>query len=178
MFLAAADPWWADWPKFLPGWFAFLWVVGAAVRKVWLRRQKLALGAADDELRNALTAARSSFEDIITQGRRAPWFEADERRETARSIRDLADRRSDQALRGVLAKVADAWDEAFARAPGAAKPRIRVMGQPSSPEERAESARIQRQFGMEADAARAGLEHIKAALVRLNELERRTHGRS
>ncbi|MFI8529054.1 hypothetical protein ACIGMX_02205 [Streptomyces aquilus] len=170
--------WWDEWGKFLPGWLAFLWVVGTAVRKVWLRQQKLALGAADDELRDALIAARSSFEDIIAKGRRAPWFEADERRETARRIRDLAERRKDEALRAELSKVAAAWDEAFAHAPGAARPRIRVMGQPSSPQERAESARVQAQFGKEAEAARPGLEHVKSALARLNELERKTHGRS
>lgn len=46
-----------------------------------------------------------------------------------------------------------------------------------SPQERAESARVQAQLGKEADEARKGLEHIKAALARLDALKLKTHGR-
>ncbi|GAA4016116.1 hypothetical protein [Streptomyces plumbiresistens] len=174
----AASSFWDDWPKFVPGWLAFVATVGTWIYKAWTRRHKVALGAADDELREALEAARIRFEDIIAEGRRADWFMDEERRETARRIRDLADRRKDETLRAELTKVADAWDEAFALAPGAAGPRVRWMDQPSTPQERAESARVQEQFGKEADVSRTALEHIKAALTRLNELERRTLGRS
>ncbi|MGW1063344.1 hypothetical protein ACWD4F_02305 [Streptomyces aureus] len=183
MLLAAAAKaateahWWDDWLKFTPGWLAFLWTVGLGGKKVYQRRHTVALGAADKELREALETARSRFEDIVHEGRRAPWFTDDERRETARRIRDLADRRKDEALRAQLTKVADAWDEAFALAPGAGGPWIRFTDQPSTPQERAESARVQTQFGKEADVARTALEHIKTALDRLNVLERKTLGR-
>ncbi|MFJ3772467.1 hypothetical protein ACIPX0_12305 [Streptomyces sp. NPDC090075] len=181
MMLLAASSGWDDWLKWLPGWLAFAWAVGngiyLGVRKVLDHRNKLALGAADDELREALTTARARFEDIIAQGRRADWFSAEERRETGRKIEDLIGRRTDQVLRDELALIVKAWDQAAARAPGASGPWVRFTDQPSTPSERAESARVQDLFGKEADEAREGLDHIKAALVRLDELERRTHGR-
>jgi len=75
----------------------------------------LALGPDDDELREALTVMRTMFEDIAAQGgRRADWFTAKERRETARRLRDLAECRNDRTLRMWLARVADTWDEVFA----------------------------------------------------------------
>ncbi|WP_405581469.1 hypothetical protein [Streptomyces sp. NBC_01092] len=174
----AASSFWDDWPKFVPGWLAFVATVGTWIYKAWTRRHTVALGAADDELREALEAARTRFEDIIAQGRRADWFMDEKRRETARKIRDLSERRKDEALRVELTKVADAWDETFALAPGAGGPWVRFMDQPSTPQERAESARVQAQFGKEADVARTALEHITTALTRLNELERKTLGRS
>lgn len=174
----AASSWWDDWLKFTPGWLAFIATVGTWIYKGWTRRHTVALGADDDKLREALEAARTRFEDIIAEGRRANWFMDEERRETARRIRDLSERRKDETLRAELAKVADAWDETFALAPGAGGPWVRFMDQPSTPQERAESARVQVQFGKEADVARTALEHITTALARLNELERRTLGRS
>lgn len=87
-----------------------------------MRRHKLALGAADDELREALITARTRFEDIVTEGRRAAWFSAEERRETGRRIQDLAGRRADQVLRDELARVVKAWDDAVVVAPDAAGP--------------------------------------------------------
>ncbi|MFI5879426.1 hypothetical protein [Streptomyces sp. NPDC051554] len=174
--------WWDDWLKFTPGWLAFGWAFGngiwQGIRKWRNVRHKVALGPADDELREALETARTRFEDIVAEGRRAPWFMDEERRETGRRILDLAERRSDETLCAELAKVADAWNEAFALAPGRAAPRVLSTDQPLSPQQRTESARVQEQFGKEADVARAALEHIKAALARLNELQRRMVGLS
>ncbi|MFJ6895652.1 hypothetical protein [Streptomyces hokutonensis] len=179
--LAAATHWWDDWLKFTPGWLAFAWAFGngiwLGIRKWRDRTAKLALGAAADELREALITARTRFEDIVAAGRRADWFTAEERRETGRTIEDLIGRRTDQTLREHLTEVAQAWDQAFAHAPGAAGPMFRWSDHVTTPQEREESARVQTQFGKEADVARTGLQHIKAALTRLDELERKTHGR-
>ncbi len=175
--LAASPDWWVDWPKFLPGWLAFVWTLGIGIRKVVLRRHRLALGAADDELREALTTARGLFEDITAEGRHADWFAAEERRETGRKIQDLIGRRSDQTLRAHLTEAARAWDQAAAHAPAAPGPIMWVAEMYETPQERAEAARVQEQFGQEAEEARKGREFIKAALTRLDALERRTHGR-
>lgn len=184
MFLADAvktaveTHWWDDWLKFTPGWLAFIVTVVTGGRKIWLRRHAVALGADDDKLREALESARTYFEDIVHEGQRAPWFTDEKRRETARKIRDLAERRSDETLRTELTRVADAWDEAFALAPGAAGPWFLREGQDETPQQRAESARVQEQFGKESDVARRALKHVAVALARLNKLERRTIGRS
>ena len=179
--LAAATHWWDDWLKWTPGWLAFAWAVGngiyLGIRKVLDRRSKLALGAAPDDLRTALITARTRFEDIVAEGRRADWFTAEERRETGRAIEDMIGRRTDEMLREHLTGVVAAWTEAFAQAPGAAGPMVRWSDHVTTPEERAESARVQGQFGKSAEAARMGLADIKGALTRLDELERRTHGR-
>jgi hypothetical protein len=136
-----------------------------------------ALGAAPDDLREALITARTRFEDVVAQGRRADWFMAEERRETGRKVEDLIGRRTDQTLRQHLTQVAQAWDQAFAHAPGAAGPMVRWSNHVPTPQEREESGRVQMRFGKASDVARTGLEHIKAALTRLDEPERRAHGR-
>ncbi|MFF3874682.1 hypothetical protein [Streptomyces sp. NPDC001978] len=177
MTAAAADPWWADWPKFLPGWLAFVWTLGAGARKVWVRRHRVALGPADDELREALTAIRTLFEDISAHGgRRADWFMAEERRETARRIQDLAERRKDGILRERLAGVTRAWDEAFAVAPP-----MRVLDgvlDPNEPSESRDAREDHRRLGKQSVTASMALDRVQSALKRLNELERKTHGRS
>ncbi|MGW6260789.1 hypothetical protein [Streptomyces sp. NPDC055085] len=114
MTAAAADPWWADWPKFLPGWLAFVWTLGLGARKVWVRRHHVALGPAADELRDTLETARTRFEDIISAGgRRADWFEDEERRDTDRKIEGLADRLKDAKLSTALTGVIAACRSAF-----------------------------------------------------------------
>ncbi|MET7738906.1 hypothetical protein [Streptomyces sp. NPDC005385] len=169
----------ADYAKFLPGWLAFLWVIGnAAWKGLWVRHHRLALGAADDELREALTATRSALEDITSKGgRRANWFEDPERRETDRKLKDLAGRRKDRSLRAELEAIGVAWREAFGKAPphrilasfAEAEPTLREIQQQAEDEAR---------FLDQIESARAGLDHVEAALQRLNELEFRTHGRS
>ncbi|MGI5134215.1 MULTISPECIES: hypothetical protein [unclassified Streptomyces] len=172
----AASSWWADWPKFVPGWLAFVWTLGAGARRVWVRRNRVALGPADDELREALTGIRTLFEVITTPGgRRADWFMAEERRETAHRIQDLAERREDSALRGLLAKVTPAWDEAFA----AARPTRLIDGvlDPNAVPDSRKNLEDDRRFAQQVKSAHAGLIHARESLDRLNELERKTHGR-
>ncbi|MFJ8139202.1 hypothetical protein [Streptomyces sp. NPDC096013] len=177
MLLSAADPWWADWPKFLPGWLAFAWTLSVGARKVWLRSHKVALGAADDVLREALITTRKRFEDITSNGgRTVDWFQEDERGETARTIRDLAERRKDRILCRELRAVAQAWDKAFAPAP----PMRMSDWFPDAhhdPQVRQEQESDQRRFGEQVTSAHTGLGHLKAALDQLNKLERRNIGR-
>ncbi|MFI5880194.1 hypothetical protein [Streptomyces sp. NPDC051554] len=179
--IAASSSGWDDWLKWMPGWLAFAWAVGngifLGIRKWRDHRNKLALGPADNELRQALAAARSRFEDVIAQGRRADWFRTDERRETGRTVEDLVGRRTDQILRNELTEVANAWKQTAANAPRPSRPQIRSMNHVTTPQERAESEHVRERFGKETEEARKGLEHIKAALTRLDELERKTHGR-
>ncbi|MFF7749811.1 hypothetical protein ACFZCP_11245 [Streptomyces sp. NPDC007971] len=178
MIVAAADPWWADWPKFLPGWLAFAWTLGLGARKVWLRRHHLALGPAADGLRDALEASRTRFEDIISAGgRRADWFEDEGRRDTDRKIEDLAERLKDEKLRTALTGVVAAWRSAFGHAP----PRRIIGGYMEdypTPRQEGEQAADEQRFALQVQAAQAGQLDAQSAMRRLNELERRTVGRS
>lgn len=175
---AATEPhWWADWPKFLPGWLAFAWTVSLGARKVWVRRHHVALGPAADELREALEAARTCFEDITSAGgRRADWFQDEERRDTDRKIEDLADRLKDEKLRTALTGVIAAWRSAFGHAP----PRRIIGGYMDSyptRQEQGEQAATEARFALQVQAAHAGQSDLQSALRRLNELERKTIGR-
>ncbi|MEV6759529.1 hypothetical protein AB0N16_02550 [Streptomyces sp. NPDC051105] len=110
--------WWDDWLKFTPGWLAFVVTVGAGIRKVWTRFHRVALGADHDKLREQLASMRGLFEEITTQGGlTSSWFLDKDRREVARGLRDLSERRTDKLLKNALSKIAEAWDEAFAVAP-------------------------------------------------------------
>ncbi|MFG2638863.1 hypothetical protein ACGFX8_34880 [Streptomyces sp. NPDC048362] len=144
---------------------------------MWPRRHHLALGPDDDELHEALEEARARFEDILVEGRRTPWFMDEKRRETGRRISDLGQRRDDQKLMRALYEVADAWTQAFANAPARAVPRALSMDRSLTARQRADSARDQEQFSKQAELARGALDGIRAALARLNELERKTLGR-
>lgn len=168
----------ADFFKFLPGWLAFVFTVGAGVQRWRVRRHKLAIGSDDDAAREQLTRARSVFEDIKAYGgKRSLWFLDEERRDVGQLVRDLAERRKDRALRDAMNRVADAWDQAFAQ--GLPE---RVMlsfgGDEPTPQERADSDQDLTRTQLQIEAAHAGIEHIKTAIDRLNELERETHGRS
>lgn len=168
----------ADWLKFLPGWLAFAWTLGTGARKVWLRQHHVALGPAADELREALEAARTRFDDIVSAGgRRADWFQDEERRETDRKIEDLAERLTDEKLRTALTGVVAAWRVAF----GAAPPRRIIGGYMENyptRQDRGEQAAAEKQFAQQVQAAQAGQSDAQSALRRLNELERKTIGRS
>ncbi|WP_326571357.1 hypothetical protein OIE69_08655 [Actinacidiphila glaucinigra] len=170
----AADAWWADWPKFAPGWLAFLVTSGTLIRKGWHRRHKLALGPADNEVRDALKSVRSLFEDITGGGKSVDWFTDDERRETDRALRDLAERRTDKPLKAAMNKVADSWNEAFSYAP---PPRVLfTVGVETAGERQERLDRLER-TAKQVEFAHLGLLHVKAALARLNELEQKTTGR-
>lgn len=169
--------WWSDWPKFLPGYLAFGATVVTQTQAYVGRRHRRRLGPADTEVRAQLTTARSLFEDMVNRGRRTDWFMDDERRETARKLRDLAERRADRKLTSSLNAVADAWDAAFGSAPGTLGPSFRWMGDEPTPQERERQAADQAAFERQTEIARGGLDHVKTALARLNVLERRTTGR-
>ncbi|MCX4558106.1 hypothetical protein OHA02_18090 [Streptomyces phaeochromogenes] len=168
----------ADWLKFLPGWLAFAWTVGTGTRKVWLRRHHLALGPSADELREALEAARTHFEDITSAGgRRVDWFQDDERRETDRRIENLRERLQDERLRSELNGIIAAWRSANGHAP----PRRVIggyIGDYPTPADQQEQREAQAAYGRQVPAAEAGLSHVQSAVRRLNELERKTIGRS
>ncbi|TFE49006.1 hypothetical protein E3E14_16710 [Streptomyces sp. ICN441] len=171
-------PWWQDWPKFVPGWLAFVATVYTLIRASLNRRHQLSIGPEADAVREQLTLARRLFGDIVAEGRRSDWFLGEERRDTAESLRDLAARRTDGTLRSAIEAVATTWDEAFARAPGAQGPMILWTDQEPTPAERQRSADDQRRFGEQAEVAREGVRQVSVALDRLNKLERRTTGRS
>jgi hypothetical protein len=184
MLLAAAvkaateTHWYDDWPKFLPGWLAFLWVVGTAVRKVWLRLQKKAIGPDDDVVREALTTARTLFQDIVAKGGfDATWFQAEERRDIGQKLQDLAERRDDDELRVAMTNVAECWDDAFANSP----PRgvmVAWAGEPEHPDDRKRRQENTETRGRQVESARTGITCVAVALRRLNKLERRIFGRS
>ncbi|WP_406448963.1 hypothetical protein OH768_00890 [Streptomyces sp. NBC_01622] len=181
MNIASADPsWWADWLKFTPGWLAFVVTLITGIRKSLNRFHRKALGADDDKLREQLTSTRGLFEEITTRGGlTSSWFLDAERRETARRLRELAERRDDKRLKAALSKVADAWDWAFAAAPPDRWwQSIDLGGHPTTPEERAEEAADQKRCGQQVEVARSGLEEVATARDRLNKLERRNIGRS
>ncbi|WP_028804388.1 hypothetical protein [Streptomyces sp. 142MFCol3.1] len=178
---AAAPSWWADWPKFAPGWLAFLVTTGTLVRKTWTRRRQLALGPEAQELRTQLTEFRALLEEVTSGNCRTDWFLHDERREAARALRDSAERRDDETLKLAMTRMADAWDEIFALAP-APRAKVRFVGDPVREGVRREyalgaSSDLERLQKM-TDVAHTALIDVEIAVERLNALERSTHGRS
>ncbi|MER5798602.1 hypothetical protein [Streptomyces mirabilis] len=181
MVTAAAGPWWADWPKFVPGWLAFVWTLGAGARKLWLRRHQLALGPEAEELRTQLTAFRTLLEEVTSGGHRSDWFMHEDRRETSRALRDAAGRRDDPALKLSLNRLADAGKEILALAPPS-RTKLRFLGGVEEVRQQRDAA-SQDARDMERIAQMSELAHtaqldVQFALRRLNELERKTHGRS
>ncbi|EFL35495.1 predicted protein [Streptomyces viridochromogenes DSM 40736] len=187
MIAAAADSFtWVDLLKFLPGWLAFVITVGTLIRKWWTRRHVLALGPDDDELRAQLVQLRSWLEEVPS-GTRADWFLGSERKEAARRLRDSAARRSDRKLRAALGRAASTWDEIFELAPPPPRMVFRAFGgthesRERDPEKRKrdamrDAADLDR-FQKMATLAGKALTEVDAALDRLNELERKTIGRS
>lgn len=177
---AAEHPsWWDEWGKVLPGWLAFTWViVNAAWKGFWVRGHHIALGPDNDKLRAALTTTRSLFEDITSAGgRTAKWFLDEERRETGRALRDHAERRSDKVLKDALVAVAASWDEVFSwSVPD--RPMVHWEGRQRTPQEERELESDNERARKQVEEAHRGLQHIERAVNRLNELERKTVGRS
>ncbi|TGB03200.1 hypothetical protein [Streptomyces sp. MZ04] len=174
----AATSFWDDWLKFTPGWLAFLATAGTWIYKAWVRRHHVALGADPVALRAAVEAARTHFEDITSAGgKRADWFQDEERRDTDRTIEDLRERLSDERLRTGLTGVIAAWRVAFGHAP----PR-RILGgyieDYLTARDRKEAQEDQERYDLQIQAAQAGLSDAQLAVRRLNELERKTIGRS
>jgi hypothetical protein len=168
--------WWADWPKFLPGWLAFA-ATAYGLFRMWLtRRHRLALGGDPEDLRAQLVAARRVFMDVRAHGRRADWFAKHEHQELAQSLQDHADRRTDKRLTSAVKEVAEAWNKARLLAP---PPRARVyaLGMPSPEHYKIEDGEDRQRMTEQAEAAEHGTARVEAALQRLNILERRTTGR-
>ncbi|MFD3503733.1 hypothetical protein [Streptomyces sp. NPDC058678] len=174
---STGDPWWQDWLKFVPGWLAFLATIYALVRAGINRRHHLSIGPDADAVREQLTECRRLFGEVVATGRRSDWFLKDERRDIAERLRDLAVRRTDRQLRAALETVAETWDKSFAMAPGTTGTIGRWSDQEPTPRERQRRAEEQQRFEEQADVAREGVQHVSAALARLNELERHTTGR-
>ncbi|PZH16774.1 hypothetical protein C1I97_06055 [Streptomyces sp. NTH33] len=87
-------------------------------------------------------------------------------------LRDLAERRTDKALKAALMAVADSWSETTRHGVpfGSYTPDIA--------DRRAYDLRAEQARAAQRQVAGDGLERVKEALSRLNELERKTHGRS
>ncbi|MCX4616056.1 MULTISPECIES: hypothetical protein [Streptomyces] len=168
----------ADWLKFTPGWLAFLVTMVTLIRKTWTVRQNLALGPEASSLRTQLIQFRALLEEVSTKY--TDWFLHEDRREVARALRDSAERRDDETLQLAMTRVADAWDELFALAPA---PRVRspwVGGAEETRHRREDAlgaASDLDQFHKMTEVARSAMVDVEIAIGRLNELERRTHGR-
>jgi hypothetical protein len=174
---AEGSSWWDEWGKVLPGWLAFLWVVGTAIRKVWLRQKKKAIGPDDAAVREALATARSLFNDIVAKrGCLTTWFKEEARRETGQRLVDLAARRDDEELKTALTNVAESWDDCAASAP---PPRVRISaaGRPESEASRRTRLADQDLRRRQVESAQEGVRCVEAALTRLNKLERHIFGR-
>ncbi|GAA3832429.1 hypothetical protein GCM10022403_076940 [Streptomyces coacervatus] len=171
-----SSPWWQDWPKFVPGWLAFLATTYSLARTGLTRFHRRALGPDDTVVREQLVLARAHFQDITSAGgRREKWFMADDRKRTAQSLRDLAERRRNKRLKIAIQRVADAWDEASSLAPPD-RILMSLAGKEMTPEERSRQAADREQLGRQADVARRGIERVAESLSRLNRLEQRTIG--
>lgn len=177
MTAAAADPWWADWPKFLPGWLAFVWTLGLGARKVWVRRHRLAVGPDVDAVREAVTGLRSlCYEIIAKQGCMAQWFKEAGHRDAHLPVVDAAGRVADKELKEVLARAAGGWMGLARQAP-VAKARVSIVGAPDPPGVRQQRADETRRRKEQVQGAQLIVLALDTALKRLNELERRTVGR-
>ena len=135
-------------------------VIAGEVRAHRTRRQKLALGPAPEAARDAIEHARAAFQEIMTLGGRDLTFFFDEQQKyIPQSLRDNADRQGSEALKDALQRVADTWQQAFARAPIASESRY-------SPDP--EQAERDRQMFAVAELPHRGLEECTTALARLN----------
>ncbi|MFE1441571.1 hypothetical protein [Streptomyces sp. NPDC058739] len=174
---AAETHWWDDWPKFAPGWLAFAITIGTLIHKWWTRRHKMALGPDDEAVREALTTARTLFNEIITRGGfDARWFQDEDRRDTGQRLLDLAARRDDEQLRIALTNVAECWNDAFGNSPPR-RAMVSVAGAPEHPSDRMRREEDTKTRGRQVESAREGIRCVEAALKRLNKLERRIVGR-
>ncbi|MET9785405.1 hypothetical protein [Streptomyces canus] len=168
---------WQDWPKFVPGWLAFAATVYSVARTGLTRLYRRALGPDDDLVRKQLELARKHFQDIASVGgRREKWFKDDDRRGTAQSLRDLAERRGSKKLKVAIRRVADAWDEVSSLAP---PDRVSMSwaGQEMTQEERSRRAADKDQLGRQVGAASRGIERVTESLSCLDRTERPTIGR-
>jgi hypothetical protein len=174
----AASSWWGDWPKFLPGWLAFMATLGTLLYKAWTRRYVVALGPDGMAVREALTTARSLFGEIIDErGCDASWFLAEERRDTGQRLKDLSQRRDDPELRQAMVSVAQAWGDASGSAPPS-RVMMAYADMPETPQEQRRRQRYAAARARQVDVAREGIERVETALKRLNKLERKIFGRS
>jgi hypothetical protein len=173
----AAPSVWDDWPKFVPGWLAFLATLGAGTRKAWTRRHHVALGLEAESLRSQLISVRALLEENTASSHRFDWFLDEDRMHLGRALRESTARRTDPALRLAITRVADAWDKLCELAPppeGVVRVRHnpeRTELPPKTPQELIDRAAEIR------DVALVGLVDVQTALDRLNQLERRTTGR-
>ncbi|MGW9598848.1 hypothetical protein ACWHBW_15760 [Streptomyces albidoflavus] len=168
--------WWADWPKFLPGWLAFAATAYGLIRMWLTRRHRLALGGDPEDLRAQLVAARRMFMEMRTKGRKADWFAKHEHQDLGQSLQDHADRRTDKELTSAVNDVAEAWNTARSLAPPS-RARVYAAGVPSPEHYKIQDREDRQHMTEQAEAAEQGAVRAEAALRRLNILERRTTGR-
>ena len=146
-------------------------VILGEVRSRRDRGRQLAVGPAD-ELRSALADLRTLLSDVANVGQRKPFFTDPTRKQSGQRLSDLAARVSDTPLREQLDRTSGAWDTCFALAPAKRGGRVHIPGQPDPPGYRQKDAEDGAAFEKQCAAANDGIEASRAALDRLNELER------
>ena len=131
------------------------------------RRAKQRAGPVS-EIREALSGARTGFQDVTAPGgQRTDYFTT----KWDQTITDLSKRPTDKHLRALLEDVAKQWTKVFANAPGVRGARVHNLSRPFDPVYAAEDASDGQMFERQIAAAHKGIECVEAALDRLVELE-------
>ncbi|MFF0243538.1 hypothetical protein [Streptosporangium sandarakinum] len=159
----------------VPGYLAFTVVCWQGIRKWWNRRRVVALGP-QKEVREALAAAKVLFADITTEPKRTDWFKSQERRYTAEQLRDVADQVGDRSIREHLLAAAQSWEAAAASAPED-MPYVTFLDAPPTALELAREAEDKALYEVQVNHARVGVEVVREAIRRMNDIERKTRGR-
>jgi len=138
-------------------------VTAGEVRAHRTRSQKLALGPAPGEVREALQRVRAAFEEIVVHGGHdRAFFLDDDTRGIGQSLSDNAARVGNAELRTALEQVARTWIQAFATSPP--HPYVINPEAPPDPER-------QRQLAAVAELAYRGEDECVDALAQINALE-------
>jgi len=133
------------------------------------RRAKRRVGPAS-EIRDALSGARTGFQDVTAHGGQCTDYFTTKWDQT---ITDLSKRPTDKHLRASLEDAAKQWTEVFANAPGVRHPRVHDLNRPFDPVYAAEDASDRQMIERQIAAAHKGIECVETALDRLVKLERK-----
>jgi hypothetical protein len=131
------------------------------------RKGLRAVGPAGD-IRSAITQARRCFEDIVALGGRDASYFHGEHEGLGQHLLDLAPRPRDAMLAIRLARIAEAWADAFAYAPAKRGGRVVNLAAPGPS---AADVERQRKRSFQCEVARDARELCQGALDRLNELD-------
>jgi hypothetical protein len=141
-------------------------------RSLSRRQNRRAARQAPAELREGLTDMVRLFDDIIADGgKEKSWFLEGDQKRVVMVVRDQVYRADDAELRRSALAAAMSWDQACACAPPDAEPVV-LIGDRSDGQYRQRMVEHYQRLSRVADVAEEGIDHCRAAITRLNGLEK------